>query len=166
MEHRGNITLVQWFGGIAWFSLAYGCNDNKEDNSCSKERNHYLPKGLNAFINAFLATLRGRGVLEHRASCFYYKEVSCKVCRCCFFMNSTFSVLFGFLIFWRPDCNFQRGVLKTFCSAVVLQFSVVNGQRTKDRRRVCYNLSRLLFAFKNLTVLYYLVFIFLLKANL
>ena len=34
MERRGNITLVQRFGGIAWFSLAYGCNDNKEDNSC------------------------------------------------------------------------------------------------------------------------------------
>ena len=29
-----NITLVQWFGGIAWFSLAYGCNDDEEDNSC------------------------------------------------------------------------------------------------------------------------------------
>ena len=34
MERRGNITLVQRFGGIAWFILAYGCNDNKEDNSC------------------------------------------------------------------------------------------------------------------------------------
>ena len=34
MERRGNIMLVQRFGGIAWFILAYGCNDNKEDNSC------------------------------------------------------------------------------------------------------------------------------------
>ena len=33
MERRGNITLVQRFGGIAWFNLAYGCNDNKEDNN-------------------------------------------------------------------------------------------------------------------------------------
>ena len=48
---------------------------------------------------------------------FLSKEVSCEVHRCCFFLKSTFSVLFGFLIFWRPDCNFQRGVLKTFCSA-------------------------------------------------
>ena len=34
MERHGNITLVQLFGEIAWFSLAYGCNDNQEDNSC------------------------------------------------------------------------------------------------------------------------------------
>ena len=33
MERRGNITLVQRFGGISWFSLAYGRNDNKDDNN-------------------------------------------------------------------------------------------------------------------------------------
>ena len=33
MERRGNITLVQRFGGTAWFSFSYGCNDNEEDNS-------------------------------------------------------------------------------------------------------------------------------------
>ena len=37
MERRGNITLVQQFGRIAWFSLAYGCNDNKEDNSYNEK---------------------------------------------------------------------------------------------------------------------------------
>ena len=37
MECHGNIMLVQQFGGIAWFSLAYGCNDNKEDNNYVKE---------------------------------------------------------------------------------------------------------------------------------
>ena len=27
LEPHGNITLGPWLGGMAWFSLAYGCND-------------------------------------------------------------------------------------------------------------------------------------------
>ena len=68
MERHGNITLVQRFGRIVWFSLAYGCNDNKEDNSCSEERNRYLPGGLNAFINMFLDTLKRGGEPREKGS--------------------------------------------------------------------------------------------------
>ena len=52
---------MQRFGGIAWFSLAYGCNDNKEDNSCDDKdkSNRYLSGGLNAFIKVILATVKG-----------------------------------------------------------------------------------------------------------
>ena len=73
MERRGNITLVQRFGGIAWFSLAYGCNDNKEGNSCNE--NLLLILTLNAFIKVILGSGGGHTVLEHRASFFCYGKL-------------------------------------------------------------------------------------------
>ena len=68
MERRGNITLMQRFGRIAWFSLAYGCNDNKEGNSCNE--NPLLILALNVFKKAILAIVKGTRVLKHKASFF------------------------------------------------------------------------------------------------
>ena len=73
MERRGNITLVRRFGGIVWFSLAYGCNDNKEGNSCNE--NLLLILALNAFIKVTPASEGGHRVLEHRASFFCYEKL-------------------------------------------------------------------------------------------
>ena len=83
MEHHGNITLGQQFGGIAWFSLACGCNDNKEDNSCSGGREPVtfpLTERLNRGLMATSGDRRDRReeiqiALEHRASFFCYEKL-------------------------------------------------------------------------------------------
>ena len=77
MERHGNIALAQGFGGIAWFTLAYVCYGNKEDNSCDDKRSRTVtyPGGLNAFMKATLATLRGREGLEQRASFLCYEKL-------------------------------------------------------------------------------------------
>ena len=60
MERRGNITLVQRFGGIAWFSLVYVCNDNKEDNNCG-DKDESNPLLIQKMLNrGSLATLGGQ----------------------------------------------------------------------------------------------------------
>ena len=80
MERRGNIMLVHRFGGIAWVSLAYGCNDNKEDNSCSGGKEPITCPPTERLNRGLRATSRGREeatqiVLEHRASFFCYEKL-------------------------------------------------------------------------------------------
>ena len=80
MERRGNITLGQRFGEIAWFSLACGCNDNKEDNSCSGGKKPITCPPTECLNRGLLATSGDRReeiqiVLEYRASFFYYEKL-------------------------------------------------------------------------------------------
>ena len=66
MECRGNITLGQRFGGIAWFSLACGCNDNKEDNSYSGGKEPVTCPPTELLNIGLLATHPGREEREKR----------------------------------------------------------------------------------------------------
>ena len=114
MERRGNITLVQRFGGIAWFHLAYGCNNNKEGNSYNE--NPLLILALNAFIKAILASGGGHTVLEHRASFFCYEklgELLRSVQMLCWRSQNSL-LYFSFLCLLNANCNFQKRGLKDF----------------------------------------------------
>ena len=80
MECRGNITLGKQFGRNAWFSLSCGCNDNKEDNSCSGGKEPVTCPPTERLNRGLLATSRDRReeiqiALEHRASFFCYEKL-------------------------------------------------------------------------------------------